>query len=82
MPPKYVSKYSPAAGSVSIKKSLKQINSYINNIFSDNTSYPKINTECRFCEYNNKEHCKESERISLIDLQKELFISNNTKGKS
>ena len=81
MAPKYVSRYAPSAGSVSINKSLKQINSYINNIFSDNTSYVKINTDCRFCEYNTEEHCKESERISLIDLQKELFLSSNKKGK-
>lgn len=76
MPLKYISKFVPAAGTVSVKKSLKIINNYINNIFKDDTSYIKIDTDCRFCEYNSNNYCNKSERITLIDLQKSLIINN------
>jgi hypothetical protein len=80
-PTKYIQEFEPSQGNVSINKSLKHINGFIENVLSDNPYYPKNKDGCKFCDYDSTEHCTKQNRISLEQIQKEFIIRNNKKVK-
>jgi hypothetical protein len=78
-PPKRIQEYSPANGSISLKKVDKKINKFVNYVFDEDlkyrkdVSYPAIEgykqMNCTFCEFKNKpELCNPKERLNEIDF--------------
>jgi len=76
MAPKYFQEFTPAQAKLSIKKTLNQLNVFMDNVFSETPKYPKIAEACRFCDYKDSMHCNPNERISMVELSKQVFIEN------
>ncbi len=79
LPPNYIQRFSPANKGPSIKKALNKLNEFIDVLYTNNNNQPytKVSDMCRFCEYNNTEHCSEDGRISSFDLLKNSTIGLN-----
>jgi|TARA_Y100000310_G_scaffold316680_1_gene368696 hypothetical protein len=64
-PQKRVQKFSPASGTVSMNKVARKLSKFIDEGFNDDGSHTTDNLlptpskkSCRFCEFNQTEHCK------------------------
>ena len=67
-PQKRVQKFSPASGKPSMNKVSNRLNIFLNEAFTDEGKYKNdmvatpSKKACRFCEFNQTEHCNEGVR--------------------
>lgn len=76
---KYIQEFVPPQSNITVNKSLKYLDTFIDNVLFDDPYFPKNADGCRFCVYKETEHCNKSERIPLIEIQKEYIKKLETK---